>query len=785
MASIRAVAPGDAPSVRIEDVGGELTLSTLVQMVRRRRWWIVAPCALCVVAALLSSVLATARYRATAVVQVQKEDGGAFGLESTVNGAPAGAIPTDALDYSLTLQTEAALLRSPTLALDVIQAANLEHTRDYFGAPDHSGLRSWLALPHWLRSQRAALEPLNVPLADAPNRRAVALKVFAKHLKVEPETGTRLIAISYTDPDPARAAEVANDLTRALRDKVFQQRFTETMQGSAWLTGQLNSLRSRTEQAEAQAAALQRGTGIFGADASASNIVLQRLDSLNQTLTSAESNRILKESIDHVAQTASPELISSLSGNSSTGAVASINTSLSLIQGLRQQQAQVRSDLAAARIRYGAAYPKVRELNAELSGLTQSVAAEIRRLGQRAHSDFLVAQAQEQAAEAAFDGQKEVAVEQNNAVIRYELAREEANSSRELYEGLLAKLQEASLLQGLRANNVSIVSPALVPAPGLPTSPNLPLRLAAGLLTGLFLGFASAVAAEFRDSSMHSPEEIETLLGMPLLAVLPHMQPGPRPVPDAGPQGLLPSGTPIDGRVRMPAPLAVLDRESCAYSEGLRTLRTSLLLAHGSSAPKVILVTSALAGEGKTTLAANLAALFAQNGARTLLVDADLRKPSLYRYCQESWNRDAAAGLATALTGVPIVPVQPVAILPNLAFLCGTERPALASELLGSPRMACLVKEWRADYDVVILDSPPALPVTDASLLARHSDASLLVARSGKTPRQALQRALAALAPPDRRHAPLGVVMNGVVCGSPAFEAYFGYEGELYALDPA
>ena len=347
-----------------------------------------------------------------------------------------------------------------------------------------------------------------------------------------------MIEISYTDPEPARAARVANDLTRALRDKVFQQRFSETMQGSAWLSGQLNSLRRGAEQAQAQADALQRGTGIFGNDAS-SNIVLQRLDSLNQTLTSAESNRILKESIDHVAQTASPELISSLSGNSSTGAVASINTSLSLIQGLRQQQAQIRSDLAAARVRYGAAYPKVAELNAELNGVTQSIAAETQRLGKRAHSDFLVAEAQETAARAAFERQKQAAADQNNAVIRYELARQEANSSRDLYENLLAKLQQASLLAGLRANNISIVSPAEVPAPDAPFSPNLPLRLGIALLAGVLLGLSAALLAEMRDSSIHSPEEVESFLGIPLLTVLPKIERCVRPVPDAGPQGML------------------------------------------------------------------------------------------------------------------------------------------------------------------------------------------------------------------------------------------------------
>jgi succinoglycan biosynthesis transport protein ExoP len=775
------------PMLPASHTGDEITLSAVISVVRRRRRLLLGPILACCCAAGLSWLLATPRYRATAVVQVEKEDGGTFGLESTVDGSAGGAVSSDALDYSLTLQTEAALLRSPSLALSVIKVAHLEADPDYFEAHAGAGGAAWL---HPLRLFAPAghrIEPLSIPLDQAPNRRALALKVFAGHLKVAPVIGTRLIEISYADPDPARAALVANDLTRALRDKVFQQRFSETMQGSAWLSAQLGTLRTRTEQAQAQADALQKGTGIFGSDpSSSSNIVLQRLDSLNQTLTSAESNRILKESIDHVAQTASPELISSLSGNSSTGAVASINTSLSLIQGLRQQQAQIRADLAAARVRYGAAYPKVTELDAELNGVMQSIAAETERLGQRAHSDFLVAKAQENAARSAFDQQKQVAAQQNNAVIRYELARQEANSSRDLYENLLAKLQQASLLEGLRANNISIVSPAQPPAPAQPASPNLLLREGLALLAGLLLGLAAVVSAEMRDVSIHSPEEVESFLGIPLLAVLPEIERRVRVAAHAGPQSGLPPGNASEELIggRMPTPLTVLDRQASAFGEGMRSLRTALLLSRGGAPPQVILVTSSVAGEGKSTLAANLATLFAQNGSRTLLVDADMRKPALHRYAQ-GYREDASfPGLASALTSSGPIPVhRPVATLPNLAMLCGSERPPFPSELLGSPRMHALMKQWRTDYDVIILDSPPALPVTDAALLARHSDAALLVARCGSTSRQALRRTLRALSPAGCAQVPIGVVVNAVSRSSPGFLEYFGYEGELYATE--
>ena len=788
--------PSPLPSAAADPfaASGSMTLASAWAVLRRRRAYLLWPLAVLLAAATLTCLTAGRRYRATAEIQVQKENSGAFGLENTVTGHDGAAASGDSLDYNMTLQTEAAILRSPALALAVIQAAHLEPTPDYFprsgSAPRAFFFAGWTAWLPWHKP----LEPLTIPLSAAPNRRHAAEKIFKGNLKVQALAGTRLIDVSYTDPDPARAAAVANTITRVLADITFQQHFTATLQGSAWLTSQLNDLRTRAEQAQARAAALQRGTGMFGNDASR-NVVLERLDSLNQTLTAAESNRILKESIDKVAASGSPELISSLSGNSSTGSVASINTSLSLIQGLRQQEAQVRSALAEDSVRYGPAYPKVAEQKAQLAGIASSIAAETTRLGQRAHTDWEIAVGQEAGARAAFEQQKQLATRQNDSVIAYELARQEAGSSRDLYEGLLARLKQTSLLEGLRANNVSVVSAAEMPAPDQPSSPNVPLRLAAALVAGLLLGLGAAVLAELTDASIHSLERIEWTLGVPLLAVLPsiervaskttgrrmlpgqdkpRLQPGNEDSPHALPSPRKPAPPPV--------PLPVLDQRLSVFSEGLRSLRTALQLSRSSEPPKVILVTSCLAGEGKTTLAINLATLFAQGGARVLLVDADLRRPDLHHYGYAS----PVAGLATALSGPEnVAPQQPIASIPSLHVLCGSEVPPFPSELLGSDRMEALLREWRATYDVIVLDSPPVLPVTDSVLLSRHSDVTLLVARHKQTTHQALRRSVEALQKQSTPRGPVGVVLNDVARNSGDFYQYFGYEGGLYASQRA
>ncbi len=524
---------------------------------------------------------------------------------------------------------------------------------------------------------------------------------------------------------------------------------------------------------------LQRGTGMFGKDASR-NLVLERLDSLNQVLMAAESNRILKEAIDKVASDGSPEFISSLSGNSSTGSVASINTSLSLLQGLRQQEAQVRAELSEKSERYGTANPKIVELRAQLADLNGSITAETARLGQRAHPDWEIAKRQEESARAAFEQQKLLASKQNDSVLAYELAKQEADSGRELYEGLLAKLKQTSLLEGLRANNISVVSPAVVPSSEHPSSPNILLRVGGAVALGLFFGLGLIAFAELRDASIQSLADIEVLLGAPLLAILPLVQERSRLL---GRQTLRLLGRPTAEEQGSPMPGGrvcppLLDDRLSTFSEGLRSLRTALQLSRLGGNSKVILITSCLEAEGKTTLALNLAASFAQAGSRVLLVDADLRRPMLHRH---SANPELP-GLATALSGADTVAAHKVsAALPTLELLSGAELPPFPSDLLQSRRMAQLLEEWRAAYDYVILDSPPVLPVTDAVLLSQHSDVTLLVARHRQTTKQALRRGVEALQRQSAALVPVGVVLNGVARSSGEFYEYFGHKGDLHA----
>jgi polysaccharide biosynthesis transport protein len=745
------------------------TVAMLMAVLRRRRRLLLAPAACLLILAIAYCCVATRRWKATGLLEVQKDTPGSFGLETSVMGRDDSGMTTDSLDYNMTLQTEVGILESDVLAIAVIRDLKLEQTPDYF-QPKPGGPRLPLAkLLFW----RKPLEPLSVPIEEAPNRRYAASQIFAAHLKIKPQTGTRLIEVSYSDRDPERAAAVVNRLIEELAEFSFRQRLGSTLQGSAWLGSQMSDLRKQMEQLQGRATTLQRGTGMFGDDSSR-NVVLERLEHLNETLATAESNRILKEAVDRVAASGDPELISSLSGNSSVGAVASVNNSLTLIQNLRAQEAQLRVELAESSERYGPSYPKIAELRAELEGVQRSIHEEALRLGQRAHTDFLIAQREEAGARAAFEQQKLAAGKLNDAAVAYGLAKQEADSSRDIYEGLLAKLKQAGVLEGMKASNIAIVSMASVPPTHLPSSPRVPLILAAAVVGGLLAGGFLVILRELTDETLQSWEGIEALLGMPLLAALPAFVPERRarrlslpggdaqPLVAGGPEGKLPA----------------LHRRSSSFAEGLRALRTSLLLSRSGEPPQVVLITSCLEGEGKTTLSLNLAALLAQGGARVLLVDADLRKPAISHYL----GADGASGLATLLASADAPrPTQPVPALAGLEVICGDEAPPFPSELLSSPRMASLLAGWRELYDFIVLDSPPLLPVTDGALLSQMSDATLLVARHGATKQHALRRGAEILRRQHAQSAAIGVVMNAVPRHSSDFYEYFGYGGERTA----
>ncbi|MGB7189596.1 MAG: Wzz/FepE/Etk N-terminal domain-containing protein [Acidobacteriaceae bacterium] len=715
----------------------EWTLGELFSIFRRRRGILIG-CVLGMAAlATLYCALATPRYLATGQIEVQKNDPGTLGLDRSVTGGPEDA-DSDALDTTMTLQTEARILQSSALALTVINELKLEPTADYFPAHKRgigASLRFW----------RKPLEPLSVPLDKAPNRRYVALRIFASHLKVAPVTGTRLIDVSYSSSDPGTASAVVNRLVAALREYTFESRFQATAQASDWLSGQLAGLKKQTEQLQQEANRLQQGTGIYGEDA-AHNLVLARLDGLNGALAAAESNRILKQAVWQVAKSGDPELISGLAGNAAAGASPAMTNSLALLQTLRAREAAVNEQIAEDTARYGSAFPEMAELRGQLKGIDKPIQQEIARIGARAHTDYEIAQRAEDEARASFEKQKEIANAANDRAEAYELAKREADASRDLYSGLLGKLKEAGVLEGLRATNLTVVNAGMVPPGDHPHSPNVPLCFAAALAGGLFFGCAGALVREATDARVRSIDDLERTLGASVAGVVPAFE-KPRWFGRGRQAGLLGAASGLPHSFALPP--------------------------RGESS-QVVLITSAVPGEGKSRLAASLATSLARSDARVLLVDADLLCPSLHTLLGAAQSSGLAEALATGIP--PEAHVQ----MPGFSAIWAGNANEGSVALLASSRMDALMNEWRDRYDFVLLDSAPVLPVPDAARLAHLCDRTLLLVRYESTTMQAAQRSYRMLKKNLPERAELDVVMNGIPAKSPDYVAYYGYKGPGY-----
>ena len=655
---------------------------------------------------------------------------------------------------NIDLQTQASILQSEALALKVVRDLNLEANEDF---KPHFSLIGWLMAGV---SPSGPADPQHASLEDSPSRRAAVNRAFARNLKVKVTAGTRLLEVDFTNRDPKVAAAVVNHLVQALIDYTFQTKFNATNQVSHWLEGQLEDLRKQSEQLQAKVVSLQQSSGIFGVggtDPQGKPViyspVLDRLQQSTAQLSQAQMNRVLKASIAEVVKSGNAEMISQLSGTSMSGSSGQgVVNSLALIQNLRLQEATLESQINQDASQFGPAYPRLIQERASLKGAQQSLQEEIRRTAQRAENDYKIASRTEQGARKAYRIDRTEAEKLNDKSIEYAILSKEADQSQELYRDLLKRLREAGILEGLHSSNVTVVD--IASAPARPSKPQVPLYLSLGLGLGIFLGCCMALLIEAVDNKIQGAEEIEALQ-IPLLGIAPQID-----LVKTGSTALM-----IDSRFN-----------DSAFGESVRRLRSGLLIARSGTPPQMLLISSASPGEGKSTLALNLAVSLSQYEKKVLLVEADMRRPVLRRRL----GLETADGLSVLLSNREAAnAIVTVADNPNLHLLPAGPTPPYPAELLGSPRMHALMDQWRSEYDFVVVDSPPVLPVTDTQLLEEMADATVLLARVGFTTRAALSRAynLLLMHRKDAARPAIGVLLNFVPRRSAAYYGYYGYYG--------
>ncbi|HUB01708.1 MAG TPA: polysaccharide biosynthesis tyrosine autokinase [Terriglobales bacterium] len=711
----------------------ESMLREYLRVLIKRKWLVIA-CIVGIFAAVaIASLRQTPIYEAAGQIVVNKADSNLISFKDT---------PT--FDYydPADLDTEVRILQSDLLALQVIRQLNLDKRPEFGG---HGGQENANLVADPLQTDSARVSSL--------------LGGFKGHLHVVLIPNTRIIEIHYTSTDPQLAANVVNTLAATYVEQNFKTKFESTMQASDWLSKQLVDLQMKVETSQEKLVRYQKEHEILGNDEK-QNITTEKLDEINKELTDAESDRMGKEAIYRQTQSSDPEVVrAAIIADSAGGAGGS-----HLLEGLREQQASLKIQIAELSTQFGPSYPKVAQLNNQLKEIDHQLQLEIDKSVDHLRGQYLAALQRENMLRDSFERQKQQANKLNESAIEYSLLKRDVESNRTLYEGLLEKLKEAGVTAGLRSNNFRITNPARVPQS--PVEPNIPRNLAFALVLGVISGVGLAFLLENMDNTVRTPEQAQALAALPSLGMIPLGSKTTSHGSTASRLALTSSKEAVE--------MVTQVRPQSQMAESYRALRTSLLLSNLGAPPKVIMVTSARPQEGKTTTSINTAIVLAQKGVRVLLIDADLRRPSVHK----TLGMGPRSGLSNVLTGSASVQqtVSISPILPNLFVLPAGTPPPNPAELLASSNMKDLIDGLRDQYDHIVIDTPPTLSVTDAVVLSSRADATILVIRSGQTTKQALRRARDILMQVNAHVA--GVLLNAVDLTSPDYYYYYEYQGK-------
>ena len=703
------------------------------RVLRKRRWAVVATAAIVFALAVISTLETTRLYQATSKIAIFPETSNVLGFKNGEDNSPD-------YQYDVALETQAAILRSDALAMKVIETMHLDQNQSFAGAT----------------GPRAENSVLVSSMRPDPAKAAGLVGAFRGGLNVRIIPNSRLVQISYTHPDPRLAAEIVNTLAKTFIEENFKTKYESVTQTSEWLSTELADLQLKVETSEEKLVRYQKERGILGVDEK-QNIVTAKLDELNKELTAAQMDRIQK---DANYRFATAEDLAEFAKSEREGKSG-------MLQKLREKEAELNTQYAQATTQFGSAFPKVVELSNQLKQVRADIVAEEKSIREGLGNEYSAALQREKLLTSAFEEQKQEANKLNESAITYSSLKRDADTNRQLYQDLLQRLKEAGVSAGLRSSNIRVVDVAQPPTQ--PITPNVPRNIELGLLFGLACGIGLAFVLESLDTTVRNMAEVNAISMLPGLGTIPLQVSS-----NGHSRKRLTTIAGDDGRSE-PLNLITYMRPKSEAAEAYRALRTSILLSSFGAPPKVILVTSALPQEGKTTISANSALVLAQRGSRVLLLDADLRRPGLQRL----FGIEPRGGLSTLISGVDKLEnvVAPFPEVPNLWILPAGPIPPQPAELLGSTLMKEYIARWRDEFDHVIIDTPPCLSVTDAVVLSPEADRVILVARAGRTTKPALRHACDVLLQANARV--MGIVLNALDLRSG--DGYYYSYGGLYS----
>lgn len=689
------------------------------ELVRKRRW-LVLTCALVVFTTVAIGTLKEKPvYEGKVLLEIDPEAPSVVNFKEVVN--------PDTGDMESYQDTQFKIIQSRTLAEKVVRDLQLYKDPEFIRNRYLFGLFDGSVPPL----------PANIdegpPESSAPIFRN-AVGYFMSAVDVNPVRRSNLVEISFESTDPRTAATVVNKLADDYIENNLQVKFDATTKASAWLDNKLRDLRAQVEAADDRLAEYARANGIVFVSQT-QTLVTERLGQLQTALTAAQSDRMNKQALYDQVQSGHIDTLPGIVDNP-------------LIQGLESHKTELERQYDDMSVNYKPDYPKVVQIKKQMDAIDRQIDRQKKTAAKTIVDQYDTAVGHEKYLEKAVDDAKNAVNDLADKTIQYNIIKRDSDSNHELFAALTERMKEANAAAGLNQSNIHVVDPSMVP--GGPVKPRVALNLGIGLVLGLALGIGMAFFQEYLDKTLKTPDDVEQFLRLPSLGVLPRFALAGADKEDEDHESLaLTAGS--NGHHH----LAPAIQTSPQALEAFRSLRTSVLLS-ASPVPRLILVTSALPSEGKTTTAINLGVTLASLGNKVVVVDCDMRRPAVHRGA----GVENHPGFVQCLTGHIDVAnaVLPVAGVENFSVIpCGPIPPNPA-EVLSSPVCADLLHRLRGQFEYVLVDSPPLLSVADSRILATLVDAVVLVARAHSTPYDVVRRARTLLYGSGARI--LGVALN-------------------------
>ena len=709
-------------------------------------------------------------YTARSILSIEPANPSVTGVAGVSGMMPGDRYETAGpYDY---YKTQFELLKSEPLRARVIKTLNLEKNPAFNRSSGFNPLNPILG---WIGNVFDYVHSFFSPAPSQPaSARVYELGVkpsliarYSGYLTIDPVKNTRLVNIILNTSDPKLSQDLANAHATGFIQMILENRFSLTKEAKDFLGARLAELREKVQNAEVKLNKFRQQYGVVSFE-KGENIAVDRLVDLNKVLTKARADRIEAESLYRMTRNKNTEYLANVLTNP-------------LIQQIKGNIANLEAEKGRLLSIFTNEHPRVQEINQQLIEARRGLRSEINNIVRGVESTYSAARAHEESLEKEAKSQQEAALSLKEVGVDYAVLNEEVVVNRGLYENVLKRLHETNVANDLAASNIQIVQRAELPT--RPSSPNWLRNMILSIILGVLLAGAVAFFLEYMDSTVNTPQNVWAAVSLTTLGVVPHLQSLPEKyragLPHQPAAKYLGSQRKLNGKGQndsMSRELVMTRDQLSLTAESYRTIRTALMLAKAEHPPKVILLTSPAPGEGKTVTTVNLGIALAQSGQSVVVIDADLRKGR----CHKLVNVSNEVGLANVLAGqiglrsaIRDTTVSNFYVLPRGAL---APNPA---DLLMSRKMQETLTELRNSFDFVLIDSPPAIAVSDAAVLSAFCDGVLFVFHGQKTTAQAARHAVERL---DSINAPLlGVILNGVDIRNPDYVDYRSYYPTYYA----